>query len=279
MTDTLTKSQPISTRTSAALRWILTRLGNARNLALRSVVVLAVLALWWLSSHFGWIRLEVLPSPGQVLAALVDLFTSGDMSRALPVSLHRAFTGFAIGSGIGLLCGLIAGLLKVGEQIVDAPLQIFRSIPFIALLPLFVTWFGIGEQSKIMLIIFATIFPVYLNTYGGARNVDSKLVEAAQAFELTKRQIALRVILPVSLPSVITGLRYSSSTALLALVVSEQINASSGIGFILMTANQQQNSAIVVAVVVIYAVLGILLDLFWRLVERLLLPWRSNVEI
>ncbi|MBD1553127.1 ABC transporter permease [Pseudomonas typographi] len=245
----------------------------------RSLVVLLIVALWWTASASGSLSADLLPSPAQVIAACVGLVSDGDLAQALSISLYRAFVGFFIGSGIGLVLGLFAGLLKVGEQLVDAPMQIFRAIPFIALLPLFITWFGIGEYSKVMLIISATIFPVYLNTYGGARNVDKKLIEMARSFKLSSARIALRIVLPTSLPSIFVGLRYSSSTALLALVVSEQLNASSGIGYLLMTANQQQNSDIVIAIVIVYAIFGVLLDMFWRLAEHFALPWRAKIAL
>ena len=196
--------------------------GWLRGLLLRMTVVCVVLLTWQVAGSFGFISATTLPPFLDVIRALVSLATSGDLARALPVSLERAVIGFVIGSAIGVTLGLFSGLWRIGEEIVDAPMQIFRAIPFIALLPLFITWFGIGELSKIILIIVATIFPVYINTYGGVRNIDRKLVEAGRVFELSPVQIALRIILPTSLPSVIVGLRYSSSTALLALVVSEQ---------------------------------------------------------
>ncbi|AJE48796.1 binding-protein-dependent transport system inner membrane protein [Celeribacter indicus] len=253
--------------------------GWLRGLSLRAAVVFGVLAFWQVAGYYGVIPATTLPAFTDVMRALADLITSGDLSEALPISLQRALLGFTIGSAIGVFLGVFSGLWKIDEEIVDAPMQIFRAIPFIALLPLFITWFGIGELSKIILIIFATIFPAYINTYGGVRNVDRKLVESARVFELSPPQIALRVILPTSLPSVIVGLRYSSSTALLALVVSEQLNATSGIGYLLMTANQQQHSAIVIALVIVYAMLGIMLDGIWRLFERLSLPWRADVRV
>jgi sulfonate transport system permease protein len=162
---------------------------------------------------------------------------------------------------------------------VDAPLQMLRTIPFIALIPLFITWFGIGEGAKIAVILAATIFPMYLNTYAGVRGVDPKLLEAASVFGLSSRQVALRIILPTALPSILVGVRYASAVALLALVVAEQINAQNGIGYILVNANQNQRADIIIAGILVYAALGIVTDLIMRTLEHLALPWRPRFEL
>lgn len=250
-----------------------------RGRILRVLVPVALIAVWQLSSSVGWVSEYVLPSPRTVLAAYHELWTGGDIQEALPVSLHRAGIGLAIGVSIGLVLGLFAGLWAIGEEIFDAPLQMLRTIPFIAVVPLFVTWFGIGEEPKIILIAAATVFPVYLNTYHGVRGVDKKLVEAGQMFGLSGRRLSTRVILPTALPSVLTGVRYASGVSLLALVLAEQINAREGIGYVLINANQNQRPDIVIAGILIYALLGILADVVMRFVEYVSLPWRPRVTI
>jgi sulfonate transport system permease protein len=144
---------------------------------------------------------------------------------------------------------------------------------------LFITWFGIDELAKVLVIIAATIFPMYLNTYSGVRSVDPKLLEAAHIFGLNHRQTAWHVILPTALPSILVGLRYAAGTALLALVVAEQINASSGIGYILNNANMNQRSDIIIAGILVYAALGIAVDLLMRLLEHVALPWRPKLAL
>jgi sulfonate transport system permease protein len=245
----------------------------------RVAVPLAILLVWQLSSSFGLVAPEVLPSPSEIVSAFAELLRLGDLQAALPVSLGRAVIGLAIGGGSGLIIGLFAGLWRIGEGIFDAPLQMLRTIPFIALVPLFITWFGIDELAKLMVIIAATIFPMYLNTYAGVRGVDPKLIEAASIFGLSHRQTAWHVILPTALPSILVGLRYASGAALLALVVAEQINASSGIGYILNNANMNQRSDIIIAGILVYAALGIGIDLLMRLLEHLALPWRPKLVL
>ncbi|WP_244828978.1 ABC transporter permease [Caballeronia sp. TF1N1] len=250
-----------------------------RSRSLRVGVPIAIVVLWQLVSSLQLIAPETLPPPTVILAALKELVADGELQSAIGVSLARAATGLAIGGGIGLIAGLFAGLWRVGEEVVDAPLQMLRTIPFIALIPLFITWFGIGEGAKIAVILAATIFPMYLNTYAGVRGVDPKLLEAATVFGLSSRQVALRIILPTALPSILVGLRYASAVALLALVVAEQINAQNGIGYILVNANQNQRADIIIAGILVYAALGILTDLIMRGLEHVALPWRPRFEL
>ncbi|ASR01697.1 ABC transporter permease [Gordonia rubripertincta] len=246
---------------------------------LRVAVPLGLIALWQLTSTLGWVSEYTLPPPSSILAAYGELWDNGDLQSALPVSLQRAAIGLFFGITIGLTLGLFAGLWRIGEQIFDAPLQMLRTIPFIAVVPLFISWFGIGEEPKLILIAAATVFPVYLNTYHGVRGVDKKLIEAGQIFGLSGTRLATRIILPTALPSALTGIRYASGVALLALVLAEQINAHEGIGYILNNANQNQRPDIVIAGILVYALLGIALDIIMRFVERLALPWRPRVTI
>ncbi|WP_250474201.1 ABC transporter permease [Caballeronia sp. GAFFF1] len=255
------------------------RLSALRSRGLRVGVPLALIVLWQLASSLQVVAPETLPPPTVIVAALKELVADGELQSAIGVSLVRAATGLAIGGGIGLIAGLFAGLWRVGEEIVDAPLQMLRTIPFIALIPLFITWFGIGEGAKVAVILAATIFPMYLNTYAGVRGVDPKLLEAARVFGLSSRQMALRIILPTALPSILVGVRYSSAVALLALVVAEQINAQNGIGYILVNANQNQRADIIIAGILVYAALGIVTDLVMRALEHLALPWRPRFEL
>lgn len=254
--------------TRAPSRW--------RQLALRAAAPLLVLVLWQIGSSSGWISPVILPSPATILAAYRELWSTGDLQAALPISLQRAGLGLLVGGLAGLVLGVIAGLSVTAERIYDAPLQMIRTIPFIALVPLFVVWFGIGEDSKVALIIGASIFPVYLNTYHGIRGIDRKLLEVARSFEMSRWQTVRLIVVPQSLPSILVGWRYAAGTALLALVAAEQINSRAGIGYILNTANQFQRTDIILAGILVYAALGLLVDAVMRGIEHLLLPWRAT---
>ena len=250
-----------------------------RGRLLRILVPILLILVWQAAISFNFTSQATLPSPETVLKAYHELWSEGSLQAALPISLERAGIGLLIGATIGLVLGVFAGLWKIGEEIFDAPLQMLRTIPFIALVPLFITWFGIDEKPKIILIATATVFPMYLNTYHGVRSVDVKLIEAGQVFGLSGLRLAWRVILPSALPGALTGLRYATGVALLALVLAEQINSSAGIGYLIETANQNQRPDIVIAGILIYAALGIIADIIMRLVEHFALPWRPRVAI
>jgi sulfonate transport system permease protein len=237
---------------------------------------LALLLLWELAVDLALVPRQVLPAPSQVITAFGELIETGELQRALPASIGRSLAGLAIGGSIGLVVGLFAGLWRIGEEIFDAPLQMLRTVPFIAAVPLFIIWFGIDEPVKIIVILAATVFPVYLNTYAGVRGVDPKLIEAATIFGLSYPRIIRHVILPTAMPSILVGIRYAAGISLLALVVAEQINAHAGIGYILTNANTNQRSDILIAGIIVYAVLGILTDIIMRLVEAAVLPWKPQ---
>lgn len=252
------------------------RLASLREPAWRAIVPVLLIALWQAAASLGVASEFVLPSPASVLAAYRELWQSGDLQEALEISLARAALGLLIGGGAGLLLGVAAGLSKSAERGFDSVVQMLRTIPFIALVPIFVVWFGIGEVSKIALITGAALSPMYLSTYHAIRGIDPKLLELGRTFRLSRRHQIRLIILPMALPGILVGVRYSAAIALLALVAAEQINASAGIGYILNNANQFQRTDIIIAGILVYALLGIGVDALLRYVERKALAWRGN---
>ena len=150
-------------------------------------------------------------------------------------------------------------------------------IPFLALIPLFVIWFGVDEKPKILLIAIACVFPVYLNTFSGVRHVDGKLVEAGQVFGMSRTAIALQIVLPLAMPSILVGVRYAMGTALLALVAAEQVNATSGMA-IALNPRAALRTDIILGVVLVYSLLGLTIDALLRAAERVALPWRRTLN-
>ena len=250
--------------------------GHASKIALRFLSPVVLLVLWQLSDSQSWVGATTLPGPLAILDAYRELWASGDLQAALPISLQRAGLGLLVGGTTGLVLGIIAGLSVTAERVYDAPLQMIRTIPFIALVPLFVVWFGIGETSKVALVIGASIFPVYLNTYHGIRGIDRKLLEVGRTFDMSRWQTIRLVVVPLAMPSILVGWRYAAGASLLGLVAAEQINSQAGIGYILNTANQFQRTDIILAGILVYAVLGLLVDVLMRGLESALLPWRST---
>ncbi len=238
---------------------------------------LVLLLLWELGSRSGFIPERTLAAPSAVISTMFDMIISGELPSNLLVSFWRAAFGLAIGVSIGVVLGLVAGLSRIGEATVDPVMQIKRTIPVVALAPLFIVWFGIGETPKIALIAFATLFPVYLNLYNGIRGVDVRLLDAARSFGLSRAEQIVHVILPGALPSLLVGLRYSLSIAIILLVIAEQINASAGLGFLINNARDFMRTDIIVVCLMVYALLGLAADLLIRAVETRALAWRPSL--
>lgn len=190
--------------------------------------------------------------------------------------LLRAAAGFAIGGGIGFALGTLVGFSRLAEARVDRSVQLIRAIPFLALLPLVIVWFGVGEGQKIFLVSLGVAFPVYINTTLGIRQVDPKLLELGRVRGLSTALLIRRIVLPGALPSILTGVRYALATAWLALVVAETIGAQAGLGFLAMDAREFLRTDVIVLIIVIYALIGVLADSLARLLERRLLAWHPN---
>ena len=217
---------------------------------------------------------RVLASPLTILATGWGLVVSGELPMNMAVSLERVAAGLAVGVSAGVILALIAGLSRLGEEIVDAPLQMLRTLPFLALVPLFILWFGIGEVPKVALVSLGSLFPVYLNLFAGIRGIDPKLVEAGRVFGLSRWGMIRTVVLPGALPSALVGLRYALGVAWLSLVVAEQINATAGIGYLINDARDFLRTDVIVVCLLVYAVLGLTADALVRAAESRFLAWR-----
>jgi len=236
----------------------------------------AVIALWQIAGDAGWIDPFFLPTPLSILEAFRDLFISGDLGRHLGVSVRRAAVGFLFGGGLGLILGLLAGFNRNAEYVLDPSMQMLRMIPHLAIAPLVILWFGFGETSKIILIAKGAFFPLYINTLAGIRGVDDKLVQVARILEFGRRKRLSLLMIPAAMPGILLGLRLSLALAWLGLVVAELLGSTEGVGFLINTAKQNGTTENIFVGIVIFAVVGKLLDSFVRLLERRLLRWRDS---
>ncbi len=234
---------------------------------------LILLALWQLASSQGWIASRVFPSPEGVARAFWTLLVSGDLGHHLAISSWRALLGFAIGGTIGLVLGLISGLSRLGERLLDTSVQMLRNVPHLALIPLVILWFGIDETAKIFLVALGTLFPIYINTWHGIRNIDPGLLEMARSYGLSGFSLFAQVILPGALPSIMVGVRFALGLMWLTLIVAETISANAGIGYLAMNAREFLQTDIVVVAILLYALLGKLADVSAQLLERRWLRW------
>ncbi|WP_338773794.1 ABC transporter permease [Nocardia vulneris] len=254
------------------------RLGPGRPIPFGVALGPALLIVAWvLGSASGALDPETLPAPWVVARTAGDLAADGRLQSNLLTSVQRAGIGLVIGVLAGLILALIAGLSRIGEALVDGPIQIKRAIPTLALIPLFIVWFGIGEEMKLVVITTSVAIPIYLNTHAYLRSVDARYVELAQTVGLSRWGFIRRVALPGSLPGFFIGLRLAVTIAWLALVVVEQVNATSGIGYLMTQARTYGQIDVIVVGLVIYGLLGLFGDLAVRAVERKALSWRSTL--
>ncbi|MFG3588792.1 ABC transporter permease [Streptomyces sp. NPDC047990] len=256
---------PASARRARVPRWLRRTSGP-----------LLLLALWQLLGVTGVLAPDVLAPPGTIARVGAGLVADGSLPNAMGVSLQRVAAGLLTGAVIGTGLALVSGLFRVGEDLVDASVQMLRTVPFVGLIPLFIIWFGIGEAPKIAIITLGVSFPLYLNVYAGIRGVDSRLIEAGESLGLSRWGLVRHVVLPGALPGAMTGLRYSLGIAWLALVFAEQINADAGIGFLMVQARDFLRTDVIVVCLIVYAFLGLLADFIVRSLERLLLQWRPT---
>ncbi|MCM2418128.1 MULTISPECIES: ABC transporter permease [unclassified Streptomyces] len=242
----------------------------------RTAGPLVLLALWQVLSSTGVLQPDILASPGTIARAGKELIADGTLPSAMLVSLQRVALGLVFGVLAGTALALVSGLSRLGEDLVDASVQMLRTVPWVGLIPLFIIWLGIGEAPKIALISLGVAFHLYLNVYAGIRGVDEQLIEAGTSLGLSRWGLVRHVVLPGALPGAMTGLRYSLATAWLALVFSEQINADDGIGFVMNQAREFFRTDVIVVCLVVYAFLGLTADIVVRTLERLLLQWRPT---
>lgn len=240
------------------------------------LVPIVAIILWQLLSQAGVISAKILPAPFDVLKVGIKLAQSGELLKHITISGTRALIGFAIGGGIGFLLGLINGSFVIAETLLDTSLQMLRNIPHLALIPLVILWFGIGEEAKIFLVVIGVMFPIYLNTYHGIRTVDSGLIEMGKVYGLNSLKIFWEIVLPSALPSILVGVRFSLGIMWLTLIVSETIASDSGIGYLAMNAREFLQTDVVVFAILLYALLGKLADAVARFLESSLLQWHPS---
>jgi sulfonate transport system permease protein len=238
----------------------------------------ALLLLWELLSRLGVISKELLPSPLEVLAAAVDATLHGGLLTHLGVSALRAFGGLFIGATLGITLGMITGLSRSMQLLLDGPIQMLRAIPALAITPLVILWFGLGESAKLFIVVITVLFPVYLNTFHGVRSVDPHLVEMARVYKLRGYAFYREVIIPGAIPSILVGMRFALGLSWLVLIVAETIGATQGLGYVAMNAREFMQMDRLVLTIVLWALLGKLADIAARWLENKLIPWQSPMQ-
>ncbi|MFE9449356.1 ABC transporter permease [Streptomyces sp. NPDC006739] len=237
-----------------------------------------LLVLWATASAAGQLDPGAVPAPWTVLRTAGHLWSAGTLPTDILTSVERAAYGFAIGLTAGVVLALASGLSRVGEALIDGTVQLNRAIPTLGLIPLFILWLGIGESFKIAIIAIVVYVPIYLNTHAALSGIDSRFVELAEVQGLTRFQFVRQIVIPGALPGFFVGLRLGVTGSWLGLVVLEQINATSGLGYMMFQAQNYGQSDVILVGLLVYGVFGLVSDSAVRLVERRVLSWRRTLS-
>lgn len=238
-------------------------------------VFIALILVWQAGSMAGIISPIALPAPSEVIAALIDSARTGVLWRDISVSLLRVGVGWVAGTIIGIAVGFMIGLFTLARAALMQLTSALFAVPKIAMLPLFIVWFGIGESSKIMTILFGTFFPTVIATYAGVDNVDRGLIRMGQSFGLSWASIVWKIILPGALPAILSGLRISAAIAIVLLIAAEMIGAQYGIGAYILQAGSLFAIDQLIGGVTILAIMGLVVSWVIGRAEKHFLDWRS----
>jgi ABC-type nitrate/sulfonate/bicarbonate transport system permease component len=244
------------------------------RIALAVSAVVGALIFWWLLSVSGLIDPVLLPSPAEVVAALIESFKDGSLWVNIWASLLRVVQGFLLGFAIAVPVGVLMGNSRIFRGLVEPLVELVRPIPPIAIIPLAILWFGIGELSKVFIIAYGAFFPILVNTMAGFREVDPVLVRAARTLGASRWQIFRDVVLRSALPFIIVGSRLGMGLAFIVLVAAELIASSEGLGYLINDARYNFRTDRVFLGMILIGVLGLILNKVLIEIERRLLRWR-----
>ncbi|MER7490247.1 ABC transporter permease [Streptomyces sp. NPDC126497] len=237
-----------------------------------------VLVLWAAASAAGLLDPGAVPAPWTVVETGARLWTEGTLPNDILTSLRRAGSGFVIGLTAGVVLALASGLSRTGEALIDGSVQLNRAVPTLGLIPLFILWLGIGETFKIAIIAIVVYIPIYLNTHAALSGIDHRFVELAEVQGLSRPAFVRQVVVPGALPGFFVGLRLGVTGSWLGLVVLEQINATSGLGYLMFQAQNYGQTDVILVGLVVYGVFGLVSDTLVRLIERRVLSWRRTLS-
>lgn len=243
-----------------------------------SALPAGILILWQVVSMLGWADPALFPAPSSIVKELYQLLISGELLDNLEISMARALGGFLLGGTAGLALGLFVGMHQHAEEYIDPTVQMLRTIPLLAITPLFILWFGFGELSKVLLIAMGSFFPLYVNAFLGVRNVDAKLFDVAKVLEFSKSKQIRKLLLPAAMPNILLGMRLSLSISWMVLVVAELMGADRGVGYLIQDARSFMRTEVVFIGIFLFAAVGKISDSLVRLLEARLLKWQDSFK-
>jgi len=241
-----------------------------------TVAIALFLGVWEVVPRLGVVDKVFLPSLSTVLGSLVDLITSGQLADHLGASLSRALIGFLIALFVAIPLGVAIGWYRPVAEVLNPILELFRNTAALALLPVFVLIFGIGETSKIALVIYASTFPILLNTISGVRTVDPLLVKSARSLGLPSYRLFQKVILPAAVPMIFTGIRMAAASSVLVLIAAEMVGAKAGLGYLITASQLNFQIPAMYAGIIAISLVGLTFNGILVTIERRLSRWRPE---
>lgn len=235
---------------------------------IRLSIPFILLLLWFVVSELGIWSSYLLPSPIKIFNTTVKLLSTGELLKHIFVSLARVIMGFIISFFIAFPIGIFMGLKNKVAYILNPLLEFFRHVPPLALIPLLILWFGIGEKSKMIVIILASFFPMLLNIIKGISSCDNKLIEVGKTFKFNKYELFMKIILPYAMKDIIVGMRIGLGYSWRAIIGAELIAASSGIGYMILDAQALSRPDKVIVGIFSIGLMGIFIDWLFRLITR-----------
>jgi taurine transport system permease protein len=256
--------------------------GEGSSTAISIATVIALFALWWVATHFGWIRDLFLPTPERIVTSFADAW-KGDIQGGRPLSEHfwwslwRVFAAFVLACVTAIPVGIAMGVSRIARGIFDPPIEFYRPLPPLAYLPLIVIWFGIEETAKVVLIFLACFAPLAMAARAGVRSVTIEQINAAYSMGASKWQVIRHVVIPAAMPEILTGMRIAIGFGWTTLVAAEMVAATAGLGQMVLNASNFLRTDVVIMGIIVIGAVAYAFDLLMRRVERWLVPWKGRV--
>ncbi len=255
-------------------------MGEGSSLVLNGVSIAGFFALWWVSTHMGWIKPLFLPKPEAIWFAFKQA-VAGDLdNHTLWVhflwSMYRVFSAFLLAVVIGIPIGIAMGVSRIARGIFDPPIEFYRPLPPLAYLPLMIIWFGIGEQAKILLLFLSIFAPVALAARAGVRSVSQEQIQAALSMGASRNQVIWHVIMPGALPEILVGLRIGMGVGWTTLVAAEMVAADAGLGKMVFNASNFLRTDVVILGILTIGLVAYLFEILMRWIEHKAVPWKGK---
>jgi taurine transport system permease protein len=256
--------------------------GEGPSTLISIVTVIGLVVLWWVATHFGWIRDLFLPTPEKIFTSFGEAWR-GEIQGGKPLSdhfwwsLYRVFAAFVLSVVTAVPIGIAMGVSRIARGIFDPPIEFYRPLPPLAYLPLIVIWFGIDETAKIVLIYLACFAPLAMAARAGVRSVTIEQINAAYSMGASKWQVIWHVVIPAAMPEIMTGMRIAIGFGWTTLVAAEMVAATVGLGQMVLNASNFLRTDVVIMGIIVIGVVAYLFDLFMRYVEHLVVPWKGKL--